>query len=197
MPYFEAEIRSLGLHSLLAVTTDEAEYNALLQPILGLRDITLTFIIIVLILGGIVLALLSSIAIRERKYEIGVLRAMGMKKKKVALGLWTEMLVITGICLIIGLGIGTVIAQPVSDTLLAAQLEGISEQADDAPIVMHGRLAAMTPTIEPLSELSVNLGVRTAVEIIIISLALATIAGLASILKITKYEPIKILQERG
>ncbi|WP_438940338.1 hypothetical protein [Lacrimispora defluvii] len=26
---------------------------------------------------------------RERKYEIGVLRAMGMKKGKVALGLWT------------------------------------------------------------------------------------------------------------
>ena len=198
LPYFDAELRSLGLHSLFTVTTDEAEYNALLQPILGLRDITLTFMIIVLALGGIVLALLSSIAIRERKYEIGVLRAMGMKKKKVAFGLWAEMLVITGICLVIGLSVGTVVAQPISDTLLAAQVESINEQADDTPLAMHGRfVAASASPVEPLSELTVTLGVRTALEIIGISLVLATLAGLVSILKITKYEPIKILQERG
>ncbi|MFU2108463.1 FtsX-like permease family protein [Paenibacillus larvae] len=43
---------------------------------------SVTYIVIVLVLGAVILILLSSIAIRERKYEIGVLRAIGMKKGK-------------------------------------------------------------------------------------------------------------------
>ncbi len=42
---------------------------------------------LVLVFGGSVLILISILGIRERKYEIGVLRAMGMKKEKLLLEL--------------------------------------------------------------------------------------------------------------
>lgn len=73
--------------------------------------------IVVLIFGGIIIALLTSIAFRERKYEIGVLRAMGLKKWKVALGLWSELLILKCVCLMLGLGAGTLAAQPITDAL--------------------------------------------------------------------------------
>jgi len=51
-----------------------AGYQKVVGPVEGLKKISLTFMIIVLIFGAMILMLLSSIAIRERKYEIGVLR---------------------------------------------------------------------------------------------------------------------------
>jgi putative ABC transport system permease protein len=207
LPLFESEARSLGVSTLLSLNTNEDEYNAIIQPVVGLKDVTFTFMVIVLILGAVVLILLSSIAIRERKYESGVLRAIGMKKWKVALGLWTEMLAITAVCLIIGLGAGTIVAQPISDTLLAVQVENATPQVDEGAgmfegMGMFGGMGARmlgggsVTEVQPLSELDVSLGLRTVMEIIVISLLLATVAGIAAILKITKYEPIKILMER-
>ncbi|SDZ42054.1 putative ABC transport system permease protein [Evansella caseinilytica] len=92
------------------MTTDSESYNKIVGPVEGLKSISTTFMVIVLIFGGIIISFLSSIAIRERKYEISVLRAMGMKKHMVAPGLWSEMLLITCLCLVLGIGVGTLAA---------------------------------------------------------------------------------------
>ncbi|MCL2665521.1 MAG: ABC transporter permease, partial [Defluviitaleaceae bacterium] len=103
LPAFEREARAAGLSLDYKVTIDEDAYNKIVGPVQGMANISLTFMAVVLILGGLVLLLLSSLFIRERKYEVGVLRAMGMKKKNVAVGLVLESLAITSACLIIGL----------------------------------------------------------------------------------------------
>jgi putative ABC transport system permease protein len=199
---FEAEARSLGLDAMLLVHTNEAEYNAIVAPVEGLRQVAQTFLLVVLILGGIVLMILSSIAIRERKYEIGVLRAMGMKKHKVAVGLWAEMFALTVICLALGLSAGSVISQPVSDTLLAAQLENLTEnnggaQLGSLPVGGTLTLDITGESYTPLDALDISIGLGTILEIIGISLLITTLAVLVTIIKITKYEPIKILMERN
>lgn len=194
---FTAELKTKGLNDIFKVTTDESSYNRVVGPVEGLRSISITFMIIVLILGSIILILLASIAIRERKYEIGVLRAMGMKKGKVALGLWSEMLVITAICLVIGLGIGSMISQPVSNVLLEGQIESAQNSMVGGSAPGFIDMTSTGSSNEPLSKLDISLGLHTTLEIIGISFMLATIAGLAAITKITKYEPIKILMERN
>jgi putative ABC transport system permease protein len=195
---FEVELRAKGLDEYYLVSTDEAGYQKVVGPVEGLKKISLTFMIIVLVFGALILAVLSSIAIRERKYEIGVLRAMGMKKKKVALGLWLEMLTITAFCLIIGFGIGSVIAQPVSDMLLAGQIESakmaLRQPGLTAGVILAGPLVT---ELVPLEQVDVSVGINTILQIGVISLFLASLASAAAIAKITKYEPIKILMERN
>ena len=208
---FEEYARSLGLPVEFSVTTDVNGYNRVVKPVVGLKNISIIFMIVVLALGAIILLLLMSIAIRERKYEIGVLRAMGMKKGKVALGLWTEILAITCFCLVIGLGVGAVAAQPVSDIILKTQVEAAQSSTpvgpDGRPVppgaVISGSAAGSAGLVRdassarPLSEMNISLNLITVLEIIGISLLLASLAGLVSISKITKYEPIKILMERN
>jgi putative ABC transport system permease protein len=194
---FEQELRAKGLHPIFDVNTDEHLFNAIVGPVEGMRGIVMTFMIVVLVLGAIILILLSSIAIRERKYEIGVLRAMGMKKAKVALGLWFEMITITGICLIIGIIVGSLVAQPISTELLAQQQETAQNIQDQ---FFAGReIAGLSRVVndDPITEINISLGMDTMLQIILISLFLASAAGLAAISKITKYEPIKILMERN
>ncbi|MDR3072002.1 MAG: FtsX-like permease family protein [Clostridiales Family XIII bacterium] len=212
---YTAEVREKGLSDTYDVTTDENSYNRIIAPVEGLKSITFTFVIVVLIFGSIILALLASIAIRERKYEIGVLRAMGMKKLKVVLGLWSETLAITVVCLILGLGIGPIIAQPITNVMLEKQIAA-SEEAQSGTefsgggTFRSGGASAMSggPTsmrfggpgqedVQPLSELDVSLDIVTILEIIAIALLLSSLAGIIATRKITKYEPIKILMERN
>lgn len=199
---FRNEVYEKGLNEIYDVATDEASYHKIVGPVEGLKSISVTFMIIVLILGGIILVLLSSISIRERKYEVGVLRAMGMKKGKVALGLWVEMLIITCICLVIGISSGTVAAQPVANILLdnqiiAAELAESKANTGGPKMMIVGGKPAKSTNAEPIDNMDVSLGLDTIGEIIAISLLLASVSGIVSIGKITKYEPIKILMERN
>jgi len=213
---FESFVRSAGLSDQFIVSTDESSYNTIVKPVLGLKSITLTFMVVVLVLGAIILVLLTSIAVRERKYEIGVLRAMGMKKSRVSLGLWSEILVMTSICLVIGIGVGLLAAQPISNVLLSQQVEAASSNAFSADprggeagqrgggpmMISSGGGMNMVPggfnaNAQPLSEMNVSLNLITLLQIIGIAFLLATLAGLVSTSRITKYEPIKILMERN
>ncbi|MDR1563810.1 MAG: ABC transporter permease [Oscillospiraceae bacterium] len=214
---FTADARAAGLSDLYDVKADVASYNSIVKPVQQLKSISLTFMFIVLGLGAIILILLTSIAIRERKYEIGVLRAMGMKKSKVALGLWTELLAITCACLILGVGVGAAAAQPITNVLLKQQAAAVeTAQADYAGSFeggpagrsdganfrssgrgMMGAPSQQSANVKPLSEMKITIGFNTMLEIIGIVLLLASIAGFISISRITKYEPIKILMERN
>jgi len=168
---FEAELRSRGLPDHYSVVSEESTFENVTGQLENLQSLSLTFLIIVLVLGAFIMALLSAISIRERKYEIGVLRSMGMKKNKVALGLWIEILTITCICFVLGMGAGTVLSQPVSNMILTGQAEAIN--------------------------VNVTVSVLTAMQILGVSILLASIAGMISISRITKCEPIKILMERN
>lgn len=197
---FTAEARAKGLPEVFDVATDEAAYDQIVGPVEGLQSISLTFMILVLVFGGVTIALLTSIAIRERKYEIGVLRAMGMRKSAVSLGLGAEILAITAACTALGLVLGAVAAQPVSDLLLAGQIDAAENAApEDGRMMMPGMgaMGGSAVDAEPLTELSVALTPIAIAQIGGVALLLAALAGAIALSRITKYEPMKILQERN
>ena len=71
---------------------------------------------------------LNIFSVRERKYEVGVLTAMGMKKWKVATQFMCEILVVTMIAVVIGAGIGAVSSVSVTNALLEGQVESQNNQ---------------------------------------------------------------------
>lgn len=193
---FEKELTEKGLPKYYKVATDERGYKQVVGPVEGLAKVTNTFLIVVLVLGSVILVMLSTLAIRERKYEIGVLRAMGMKKAKVAVGLLTEMLVITAVCLVLGLGIGAIAAQPVADSLLEEQIAIAKEGPNYGGMIMATPIGG-DPAGEALSEIDVHLSGEAVVQITLIALFLTLISSIGGILYITRFEPMKILSERS
>ena len=95
---FNQEAHEKGLHKNWKMATDETSYNKIVKPAENLANVSNIFLVGVLIVGSAILILLSVLSIRERKYEIGVLRAMGMKKGKVVRGILYESLITIGIC---------------------------------------------------------------------------------------------------
>ena len=137
---------------------------------------------IVLALGAAVLVLVSVMSMRERKYEVGVLRAMGMKKGNVILGMLTETVLITAVCLAIGLGGGTAAAGPAAEILTQQTVKtGPSDSGQE----------------ENFQTVEIRMTSAAAVEISLVALVLAGISSAAGILYITRFEPNRILSERN
>ncbi|MDK2585350.1 ABC transporter permease [Romboutsia sedimentorum] len=196
---FEKEIRDKGLSDNYIVSTDEASYNKIVGPVEGLGSTTSMFILVVLGLGSIILILLNTLSIRERKYEIGVLRAIGMKKGKVALGLITESLMITVICLGIGIGVGSVVSQPVSNSLLQKQIESqkqVQSNQNQGFSVVAGSITGAEEE-DAISEIDVSLNKKALLEVTGVALLIVLVSSGVGVRYITKYEPRKILTERG
>ena len=126
---FETEVRSLGLSEDYTVSSSNVSaYENSLAPLDTLSTMAGWFLIVILIIGGVILVVLNIFNVRERKYEVGVLTAMGMKKWKVAAQFMCEILVITMIAVILGAGIGAVSSVPVTNALLEGQVESQNSQ---------------------------------------------------------------------
>ena len=126
---FEEEVRDLGLDESYTVSSsDLTAFENSLTPLNTLSTMAGWFLLVILIIGGIILVVLNIFNVRERKYEVGVLTAMGMKKWKVAAQFMCEILIVTMIAVIIGAGIGAVSSVPVTNALLAGQVESQNSQ---------------------------------------------------------------------
>lgn len=126
---FEDEVRSLGLEDSYTVSSaDLTAFENSLTPLNTLSKMAGWFLVVILAIGSIILVVLNIFNVRERKYEVGVLTAMGMKKWKVAAQFMFEILVVTMIAVVIGAGIGAVSSMPVTNVLLAEQVENQTSQ---------------------------------------------------------------------
>lgn len=192
---FNEEAHKLGLDNLYDVSTDSQSYDEVVKPVEGLQKVANMFMILVLCFGGSILILISILGIRERKYEIGVLRAMGMKKGKVALGLIFETLSTIAISLVVGLSIASLSAQSISNVLLKSQIEAQNQSASGGMMFRMGGGAA--PNVDPITNLNVHLSSEAIVGIILIALLLGAISIGIGIVYIMRFEPRKILSERN
>ena len=197
-PDFETYVREHGLSPVYNVSVDAEGYNRIVKPVQSLKSLSKAFLLVILLAGGLVLILLSMLGVRERKYEIGVLRAMGMPKVQVALGLLTESFAVLVLCLSIGLPLGNLAAQPAADAILAGQDAGNEKQiqsnyGDGVVLSTENNGEAETPMqhVDVLWTQG-SIGLLAAV-----SLGLGLITNAAGIWYITRWEPMRILAERS
>lgn len=196
---FTEEIKTKGFPDVMKVYSDDASYHKMTNPINGLRSVAQIFLIVILVIGAIILLILSVLTIRERKYEMGVLRAMGMNKLKVTLGLLSESIIITVICLIIAVSVGAMISQPVADTMLAGQLDAMENASDGFQTIGQGEQISVSGTVDnvaPISKIDVTLSKDVIVQMILVSIVIVGLSSAVGIFYITRYEPMQILSER-
>lgn len=121
---FEQQARDLGLEDNYTISSSDINaFEQSLVPLDNLSSMARVYLIVILIIGAIILVVLNIFNVRERKYEIGVLTAMGMKKRKVSAQFLTEIFAVTLAAVIIGVGVGAVFSVPVTNALLANQVE--------------------------------------------------------------------------
>lgn len=129
---FEGEARALGLDDSYTISSsDLTAYENSIAPLDTLSTMAKWFLLVILAIGGVILVVLNIFNIRERKYEVGVLTAMGMKKRKVATQFVCEILAVTMVAVVLGALIGGISSVPVTNALLKNQIESQKTQQTD------------------------------------------------------------------
>ena len=140
---FAADVKKAGLDTNHKVSSADVEnYESSLVPLDNLAKFALTLLVIVLAVGAVVLIVINLFNIRERKYEIGVLTAIGITKVKVVAQFVVELLIVTMAGIAIGVAGGAAASVPVSNQLLAQQVSSQEAQASSQQ-AQFGRSADM------------------------------------------------------
>ena len=197
---YAEEVKDKGLSDYYTLSDNTDEITSTLTPIKNISNFSMTFLIIILIVGAIILAVINILNIRDRKYEIGVLRAIGMSKTKLILSLLTELFIVTVIAFIIGIIGGKLLSQPVTNKMLENEINFQQVQTENTRENFGGRgferpnERRATQNYE--DSLTVTLDAKTVIILFSFGLILVIVSGSASAIFITKYNPNQILRNQ-
>ncbi len=210
---FKIDLADMGLDTSVytVVSSDITEFDKSILPLENLGDFTVVFFIVVLVIGAIILIVFNLFTIRERKYEIGVLAAIGMRKSKVAIQFLCEVLVVTFIAVFIGTGIGAVASKPIGDALLENQIQSIETENDNANNNFGGNFSGRpsmgkapmgmqenaSADVEYIDTIATSTDFVVLIQLMGLGLLLSLVASSIGIVSILRYEPLQILSERS
>lgn len=197
---FTEEVSEKGLSEYYTITTNKDEIEESLSSIKNLENFANTFLIITMIIGGSILILINTLIIRERKYEIGVLRTIGMKKSLVSLQFVLEIFIVAIISFIIGTAVGSSLSVNAANNLLKDEISASTEENNKINDNFGNRENMRTFKKNGVQKIdSINAIVDTRVIISMMeSLIILTITSSAvAIFSINRFKPLTILKERG
>lgn len=201
---FSTELTEKGLSEYLSITTNLDEIEGSTKTVDNVKTFAMTFLIITLIIGAVVLFVINMINIRERKYEIGVLRTIGMKKSLLSCQFIIELIIVSFFGLLIGAGLGAVSSVPVSNYLLENEQSNANVEKENINQNFGGKMGNHdfgkpngVVEIETIDSIDAAVNIKVLVELLGIGLLLTLISGTASMISIERFSPLTILKERS
>ena len=198
---FSAELTEKGLSEYYTINTNLDELENATKSIENVKIFATTFLIITLVISSLVLFVINLINIRERKYEIGVFRTIGMSKFKLTIQFVVELLIVAAISLIIGAIVGSFLAKPVGNMLLENEIEtsqGEQEQISNnfGKQDMNMNFNNRAP-VETIDSMEAVVDFTVVMQLLGIGILLTLMSSLASMISIQRFSPLTILKERS
>lgn len=204
---FTNEVTNKGLSEYLTITSNLDSIKNATSSISNVQNFAQTSLIIILIIGGIVLLVLNFINIKQRTYEIGVLRTIGMKKSLLTAQFSIELLTVAIISLMLGAGIGSIASVPVSNSLLQNEISSSQSAMEEIRGNFGGgNFGGMkgdrgpvngVAQIEAFESINATVDAKVLSQLVIIGIALTLVSCSACMISIQRFSPLSILKERG
>lgn len=209
---FSEEVKEKGLSEYYTVTDNLDTVESATKSISNVKTFATTFLIITLIIGGVVLLVINMINIRERKYEIGVLRTIGMRKSLVIAQFMIELLVVCLFGLLIGAGVGAVSSVNVANSLLENEISNATEDMENINQNFgggmendkggsHGKNNDMkingVVNIEQVDSIEAVVDFKVLLQLLVIGVSLTIISSISACVAIARFSPLTILKERS
>jgi len=115
------------------VTSAEAQANATVQPLNSVKNVSLFSLIGAVIAGAVIILLNMIMIVRERRREVGVLKAIGASNIRIMVQFMTEAITFTLLGAVIGLIIGVVGGNPVTKLLVNNSTSSTSTSTTAGP----------------------------------------------------------------
>ena len=201
---FTNEVKEKGLSEYYTITTNLDEITSGTKSITNVKTFATSFLTITLVIGGVVLLVLNSLTISKRKYEIGVLRTIGMKKTSVITQFVLELLLVSSIGLCIGGVIGSFTSVPVANSLLQTEINNSKAEIEDIDKNFGGDFRRSDKnkmgniaTIEEVDSIEAVMDLKVLAQLLGIGLLLTVISSLSACISIARFQPLTILKEHS
>lgn len=181
---------------------DDQLYQQMVGPIENVAGFSKKIVYLVSIAGAVILGLIVMMSIRERKYEMGVLLAIGETRWKLAGQFMAEILVVAVLSLGIATASGNVVAGQLGDQLLNQELA--SAEQTNAPESFRGRgmggfgpgMMQTQETVETVDEMNVQVTGEDLGFLALIGLLIAALSALLPSLTVLRLQPKAILSKQ-
>ncbi len=114
----------------LKFAVDTSEYDSLAGSIESVGSFADTILIIVIIAAIVIITLIVSINVKDRRYEIGVLTSLGASKKNVIGQIATELLIVGTLGFALASVTGTIFATTLGKSIVESQTASSSQQSE-------------------------------------------------------------------
>lgn len=212
----QEEFYEKGLDENYILETNEELVNSGVSSVQNVKSFATTFLMITLLIGGIVLMIINMINIRERKYEIGVLRTIGISKVKLTLQFASELLIVGFAFLMLGAVVGATMSKGISNSLLSSEIKSSEDKTEKINANFGGpkesgggnfdfggtktfgnRGNKGMPIVQAYNSIDAVVSVNVLLELLGIGLTLILISSLSSMISIQRFSPLTILKERS
>ena len=115
------------------VTNDQDRVNQTITPLQNIQSISLYSLIGSVVAGAVIILLTMIMIVRERRREIGVIKAIGASNVKVIFQFMSEAVTFTLLAAVIGIGIGIAAGNPITNMLVNNSTSSSSSTSTGGP----------------------------------------------------------------
>lgn len=202
----EAKEKSSIDFETFKLDANDQTYQQMIGPINNVASFSKNVVYLVTVAGAFILGLIIMMSIRERKYEMGVLLAIGEKKWKLVGQFLFEILIVAVLALGVSSFSGQAVAKQFGDQLLSQELTQTEETASNPASFGGGRggmgmggpigMQQSAAEAEPIDELQIEVTGKDLGILFGIGLLIAIISALVPALSILRLQPKTILTKQ-
>lgn len=136
---FISEIKSGGGDfSAIKFNSTYEQYKTISNMIDKIMNIFSVLQLVIFVVAAVIVSLIMLLSLRERKYEIGLLLALGETKFKILLQMFLEVTTVLVISFMIGSGISNFIVNPIAAETINQEMQQTISDSKQEPMVQRG-----------------------------------------------------------
>lgn len=186
------------------LNTNDQLYQQMVGPIENVASFSKNVVYLVSVAGAVILGLIVMMSIRERKYEMGVLMAIGEKRWKLIGQFLTEILIVAVIAIGIASLTGNLVANQLGNQLLTQQISSSTDSTQTASGQMPGGGGGMgggmfghsSANVDVIDSLNVAVSINDMLVLGGIGIFIAIIATLLPSISVLRLHPKTILTKQ-
>lgn len=168
--------------------------NQVVEPLQNVKSIAAFSLVGAVIAGATIIFLTMVMIVRERRREIGVMKAIGARNRTIMSQFTIEALTLTFVSLIVGVVVGVAAANPVTKTLVNNSSSS-TETSQQAPMPGGGgRNIRMAGGISNVRDVSAKVGYDTLTVGLIVAFAIAVVGSAGPAYFISKVRPAEVMR---
>ncbi|MCY8401874.1 ABC transporter permease [Bacillus haynesii] len=197
---FIASAKKTGIDlDTFTLDANDQLYQQMVGPIENVASFSKNVVYLVTIAGAVILSLIVMMSIRERKYEMGVLMAIGEKRWKLIGQFLTEILMIAVLAIGISALTGSLIAGQIGNQLLSQQIEQTSASQSAGGMMGPGGggfFGQSTAQVSAIDQFDIQLSFEDLMALSGIGLLITMFATLLPSISVLRLHPKTILTKQ-